>query len=173
LARAGNRPRKKTSARRRDTTRHVPSYIESLGAAIQLAALPDQNAPLLELGDLASSRLPTGQLALSQARRVSTPSTNFLSRGASMRDRSAHSLGLRTDDAPPATPTTPSYALRIRSLHQRLSSQPRGLVYHSPRYTDYYAFGIRRTDRPVSGHGRRATPYGGPWYLPGAPTNFR
>ena len=45
---------------------------------------------------------------------------------------------------------------------------------HVPDYSEYYAFGIRRTDfrAPPSKHGR-ATSYGGPWYLPGAPTNFR
>lgn len=45
---------------------------------------------------------------------------------------------------------------------------------HVPNYSEYYAFGIRRTDfrAPPSRHGR-VTSFGGPWYMPGAPTNFR
>ncbi len=43
-----------------------------------------------------------------------------------------------------------------------------------PRYSDYYAFGIRKsafgTTRSTSGS---ATSTGGPWYYPGASTNFR
>jgi hypothetical protein len=55
-----------------------------------------------------------------------------------------------------------------------LVRHPAPLGFRWPSYSDYYAFGIRRTDFhiPPSRHGR-ATPYGGPWYYPGAPTNFR
>lgn len=43
--------------------------------------------------------------------------------------------------------------------------------YRFPAYADFYQFGIRRPDlSPVES---RATPYGGPWYFPGASTNFR
>ena len=41
-------------------------------------------------------------------------------------------------------------------------------------YSDGYAFGIRRIDGSSTVRNRpRANAYGGPWYLPGSPTNFR
>jgi hypothetical protein len=43
--------------------------------------------------------------------------------------------------------------------------------YTIPVYADFYSFGTRRPDlSPVEG---RATSFGGPWFFPGAPTNFR
>jgi hypothetical protein len=169
LARAGDRRGRRTRVDRRRNARLAPNYVESFGA-IRLAQRCDHADPPLDLADPPTTRPLEDQLAPSHARYISTPSMDFLIGATWIKDRDGESLGLRHDED--TRPSTPSYALRIRSLHRRLSSQPRGLTYHGPRYTDYYAFGIRRTDRPASRHGR-ATPYGGPWYFPGAPTNFR
>jgi hypothetical protein len=65
-------------------------------------------------------------------------------------------------------PRVPEYDATTRG-RKETSSAPS--PYRFPAYQDYYQFGIRRPDlSPIES---KATPYGGPWYIPGAPTNFR
>jgi hypothetical protein len=55
---------------------------------------------------------------------------------------------------------------------RRLVVRPGTSIVTTPSYSSWYSFGIRNANvRTPSGI--RATPYGGPWYFPGSPTNFR
>ena len=61
-------------------------------------------------------------------------------------------------------------------VYPGLSTKPSSTMFRSrlPHYAAEYAFGIRRLDSPTRpAGGRRATAYGGPWFLPGSPNNFR
>lgn len=69
---------------------------------------------------------------------------------------------LWTPLVPPLSPLAPT---RPVVLHGPLGE------FDFPSYPDYYHNGIRRSDLPFVGN--RTTPYGGPWYFPGAPTNYR
>lgn len=63
----------------------------------------------------------------------------------------------------------PGYSVSTRDYLRSVSS----FRTRIPSYSSEYAFGIRRLDVSPARYRRRANSYGGPWYLPGSPTNFR